>query len=105
MFHSFAHLLFKKIAIGFQLIYNFDFREDGKALLKEITSRGHENGMGDLSHFATPAPLTAPLGSIGPIDRGLERVLRENNGSFASPQDSNSSSVRDLEPMNLSFTP
>ena len=84
-----------------------DTREDGKALLKEISSKCHDIGLSDPSMFSTPAPLTAPLGPMGPIDRNLERVLRENNSSFASPQESTSSTPRDrdLEPMNLSFTP
>lgn len=69
-----------------------DTREDGKALLKEISSkRGPQSEL--------------PLGEGELTNRTVDRVLRENNGSFASPLDQSGQVTRELEPMNLTYTP
>jgi len=76
-----------------------DTREDGKALLKEITSkRGTVHNDSNLT--STPDDH-----SLVPSQRNLDRVLRENNGSFASPMNESEQGSRELEPMNLTFTP
>jgi anaphase-promoting complex subunit 8 len=76
-----------------------DTREEGKALLKEITSKRNES----ISILASPDPdLTMPPC----INRTIDRVLRENNSSVGgSPMEDVEPSGRDLEPMNLTFTP
>jgi len=76
-----------------------DTREEGKALLKEITSKRNES----ISILASPDPdLTMPPC----INRTIDRVLRENNSSVGgSPMEDVEPSSRDLEPMNLTFTP
>ena len=75
-----------------------DTREEGKALLKEITSKRNEASL-----IASPDQnVTMPPST----NRTLDRVLRENNGSFGgSPMEDVEPSGRDLEPMNLTFTP
>ena len=79
-----------------------DTREDGKAWLKEITSKKTE----EMLH-ARPTPGASGGSPTQPQNghRDLERVLRENNGSFASPHEDSAAETRDLEPMNLTFSP
>ena len=77
-----------------------DAKEEGKALLKEIALKKGENG-----HENDSLSVLETSGG-GEIHRDMERVLRENNGSFASPLvDGSASATNELEPMNLTFTP
>jgi len=75
-----------------------DTREDGKALLKEITSKRNEASIiTSPDQNVTMPPCT---------NRTLDRVLRENNSSFTgNPMEDVETTGRDLEPMNLTFTP
>lgn len=67
-----------------------DTREDGKALLKEITSRREICD-------STPAVV---------LDRGpVDRALRDNNASYAATDNNENPRTCELEPMNLTFTP
>ena len=84
-----------------------DTREDGKALLKEISLQ-----RGDNEHDRTESLLHQSSDHHRGLHRDVERVLRDNNGSFArSPPNNDSggspSATNDLElePMNLTFTP
>ena len=77
-----------------------DTREEGKNLLKEITLKRNESSI-----LTSPDPdMTMPPCMI---NRTIDRVLRENNSSSvgSSPMEEVEPSGRDLEPMNLTFTP
>ena len=96
-----------------------DTREDGKALLKEISlQRDSDNARGEQGNESGSILQQNRSTDHRGLPRDVERVLRENNddaaagSSFAtrsSPNDDGDESVAtndlELEPMNLTFTP
>jgi anaphase-promoting complex subunit 8 len=76
-----------------------DTREEGKALLKEITSKR----VTDQSQ--SEATMMSGAAASPRNHAALDRILRETNSSFTSPHADNATSHSPLEPMNLTFTP